>query len=395
MGAIANSNSKETDSGFVGRLESLRGLAALAVASGHCFLINMPPGPQQTIIKLLLIGINGRAAVSVFFVLSGYVLGLGLRRSRRSFAAEYRAFTIRRVLRIAPALAACTLLAWAYVSWIYQPPTDPTPDIQRCDTYAKHYLGWDWKLIALNFLGFNQDLNPVTWTLRVEVVWALLLPSLHWLSLRLAGGFRLLGILLLIVMCYLSPWRSIFEFGFMFYLGYLLPDYADKARTLFARSTWVPWLGLGITLVLLLPSRYLHGAWLKTGVLLEGLGSAGLILTIVYGGAPGIGRILDHAAARFYGRISYSFYLLHAPLLFACVQFLFPVIPRNVWVGQPLLLGTALSLISIGVASAVAWVFYVYVEKPFIFISRLLCAAWVDRRPMNIREEFWKEYITK
>lgn len=54
------------------KLEALRGLAALMVVGHYVF----PPEPYYGIHVIF----NGRAAVSLFFVLSGYVLGLSLRR---------------------------------------------------------------------------------------------------------------------------------------------------------------------------------------------------------------------------------------------------------------------------------------------------------------------------
>ena len=60
---------------FNHRLESLRGVAAMMVAVGHAFLAIDAPyraGWFQIF--------NGHAAVRLFFVLSGYVLGLALAR---------------------------------------------------------------------------------------------------------------------------------------------------------------------------------------------------------------------------------------------------------------------------------------------------------------------------
>ncbi|MDO3529886.1 acyltransferase family protein, partial [Ralstonia pseudosolanacearum] len=74
--------------GFVGRLESLRGIAALGVAIFHALIwiafgaeralftqtVESVHGVQVTIARTILSAFCGPAAVIVFFVLSGFVL---------------------------------------------------------------------------------------------------------------------------------------------------------------------------------------------------------------------------------------------------------------------------------------------------------------------------------
>src|SRR5262245_26063246 len=90
--------------GFNHRLESLRGLAAMMVAFGHAFLVI-----DGRIFSGLFYVFNGHAAVTLFFVLSGYVLGLALRRAEGPVGREYVRFGIRRILRIYPAFVIGTL----------------------------------------------------------------------------------------------------------------------------------------------------------------------------------------------------------------------------------------------------------------------------------------------
>ena len=60
-------------------------------------------GVQADVVSALLVPCNGRAAVTLFFVLSGFVLGLAIRRAEGSFVREYFRFAIRRIFRIWPA----------------------------------------------------------------------------------------------------------------------------------------------------------------------------------------------------------------------------------------------------------------------------------------------------
>jgi peptidoglycan/LPS O-acetylase OafA/YrhL len=80
-------------------LDSLRGLAALAVFFGHMYLVFN----ENLISKLLFefgplrIAVAGSEAVTFFFVLSGFVLSLPFYSNRQP---NYRHFVIRRVCRI-------------------------------------------------------------------------------------------------------------------------------------------------------------------------------------------------------------------------------------------------------------------------------------------------------
>ena len=55
--------------------DSLRGLAALAVLLGHSFIFQWPPAVAKwASFPILHLAVDGRAAVAMFFVLSGFVL---------------------------------------------------------------------------------------------------------------------------------------------------------------------------------------------------------------------------------------------------------------------------------------------------------------------------------
>ena len=84
-------------SGHIVELQSLRGIAATAVLFGH--VIGYYTIPDW----LVILGkfSNGRAAVVVFFVLSGYVLTRSLRSSNFDLGAVTR-FYVQRWFRIYP-----------------------------------------------------------------------------------------------------------------------------------------------------------------------------------------------------------------------------------------------------------------------------------------------------
>jgi peptidoglycan/LPS O-acetylase OafA/YrhL len=86
------------------RFDFLRLLAAWLVLFSHCYPLGGQPGPDPL---LSTVGIDtlGGIGISIFFVLSGYLIALSIERSRGLLD-----FARRRALRIYPGLAAICLL---------------------------------------------------------------------------------------------------------------------------------------------------------------------------------------------------------------------------------------------------------------------------------------------
>jgi len=116
--APADISTSARERNFIVGLESIRGLAALSVALFHSFHL-LPvdgirvyditlwnaPSTDGLLMRLIMIPFNGGAAVSLFFVLSGFVLALSLRRDNRALELKAWAFVLRRFFGIYPALA--------------------------------------------------------------------------------------------------------------------------------------------------------------------------------------------------------------------------------------------------------------------------------------------------
>ena len=166
--------------GFLARVESLRGLAALMVAichsqlilivNGHedlwCLNLRQTEGFQAISTKFLLMMFNGSAAVSLFFVISGLVLGLSLDRHVHEFFRSSASFILRRAFRIYPALIFSLLFVGIWLPVMYP---------------AQNYVGASLMFQPLyrvpqaaeffaNLLFMSNQMNPVIWTWKIENV---------------------------------------------------------------------------------------------------------------------------------------------------------------------------------------------------------------------------------
>lgn len=350
---------------FNSRLESLRGLAALVVAASHCFIFNGAPW-QTAATEFLLNFLNGAGAVVLFFVLSGHVLGLGIRRMAAPAGGDWWKFALRRVMRIVPAFWVFSLLLVVVLGHLAGWPTFAASDWMNQHPHAPLSA----RYVVENLLMLDSTLNPVTWTLKVEIVCSLGLPLVHWISTRLSSvgrGVLLLG--LIIGPKLLLPDGTAVRFLFLFYMGYLLP--AAGPGIAWATRQPLGRVALWSVALATLFFGYHTAAW----TVVQGTGAALLIALVMFGPETRFARMLDWSWVRFYGRISYSFYLIHMKAMVVLGLGMLATVPAPILTESPLLFGGLLLAASIAVATPLAWCLYHGVEKPFIEFSKRLCSG--------------------
>ena len=185
-------------------LHSLRGLAALAVLLFHWYQffpaaadVIRPTTFAGTLLDPVVYLGFGWLGVPLFFVLSGYLLGGQVAKSKLSLAF-LRRFWLRRFLRIYPAVWAelvILLLLGMLVTGLISK--------QGMDTLPLQFLLW------INLPPFMaQPINGVWWTLPVELGFYLLLPFLG-LLVRYVSWTTLLVAVAVVT----GGWRSIWFFS--------------------------------------------------------------------------------------------------------------------------------------------------------------------------------------
>lgn len=305
---------------------------------------------------------NGGAAVTVFFVLSGYVLGLSLRRGTGTLLQQFSAFLWHRVFRIYPAYFITTLAFWIY--WQCYP--------FGTGGMGSHSFFENLHLTRLqqikNFIFLDQSINPVTWSLKVEMIGSIVLPLLHFLSRKLRWRGWMLLLAAMVLLGFVPGDGNSRRCLYMFYLGYLivdierLPKFADRAYSMITC----------MAIVSFLTAHFLgKSCGLPLELLVEAVSAAGIILGIQAGGGS-LGGLLNHPWTHFSGRVSYSVFLSHWMTLDVAAQLLYRSPLQIIIQHCPVYLSIWLRLlVSLPFVLLVAAALYYWIELPFIRLGRM------------------------
>lgn len=362
-------------------LDSLRGLAALSVLLLHYLEGWLQTAPPQYVAYVGYIPLltSGNAAVMMFFVLSGFVLTLPQMADQ---PASYPAYLVRRICRIylpyLGALALAVLGCWRY---------------HGLDIYGDRFrLTWreapSIHLIAqhLWFLG-RYDVyayNTPIWSLVHEMRISLIFPLLCLISLRLRPWVACLAALSLQAVArlldrfsgpYVGPgypgvpsifWSLSLAFCGIFLVGSILARYREQVVGWLSRLR--PWPQTGLLVAAIAFYQYTAPMHLPRFLrdFVSGLGAACiLMLALVPGGW--LSRLLRLKPLRWLGKVSYSLYLVHMPMLMVMAIVLYGRV------------SPALALVPfVGLCLVAAAVFHRWVEKPSMQLGRMLAQA-MDR----------------
>src|SRR4051795_12067611 len=349
-------------SGQITELQSLRGIAAATVMIGHCLISY---GPSALLIGLSEL-LNGRAAVAVFFVLSGYVLTCSLQRGRFDREAVL-GFYVRRGFRLYPAIWAASAFGLAYLFALHWqiPPDRAGPLIQqsfRADRF-------DTLHIVTSIAGMTTFVIPQLWTIFIEIVASLAMPGIAFVALYRRQWFPcVLGVPLRASLTIPNTYYhvTLYLIDFVVGAGLAIPGLAMR---LFQNAPARLLVSLG--LVMLACTRFLPlEYWGAAANLLE-LAAATLIIGALIGANEKV-YLFRSRVLRFLGDISYSLYLLHFVVLCTVVK-LFTLLQ---WAS-----GTSVSIYVLAILATcltstitimLAWLSYVYVEEPGIKLGKRL-----------------------
>ncbi len=341
--------------GFRHDIEGLRAVAVLAGILYHA--------------RLAVHG--GYVGVDVFYVISGFLitryLYSELSGSGRISLARFYARRVRRILPAATVVIVVSLLAaWRLAAplEIHSASLDAITAALFCINYRLAEKGTNY-FTNTSFSPFQQY-----WSLAIEeqfyAIWPLLLVGVTWSTRRLVSSRRAVSTFLVVViavslLCSVTqttsspPWAYFglqtraWELAF----GALMAINAEWiARTLRSVAGPLSWLGLGtiVTTALCYSSATSYPGY---AVLVPVAGAALVIAAGCAAPPRGAETLLGLGPFQYVGRVSYSWYLWHWPVL----VFLPYVLHRTATTGE-----VALALVA---SFAIASVCYEIVERPF------------------------------
>ncbi|MCU1406592.1 MAG: acyltransferase [Glaciihabitans sp.] len=358
-------------------LDGLRGLAAFVVLLYHLSLVARPfldSGTRydawwwltETPLKLFTAGTE---SVLVFFVLSGLVVTLPALRTGFRWRSFYASRLVRLYLPVWGALALGAILIAALprdsgmvsaAQWI--------SNANATAVSAPELLG-EASLWQPTYI-----INNVLWSLRWELIFSITLPAF----IGVVYLLRRWVIASVVVAALLSVAGRVANVDALvylpvFFLGTTLAVHLPsiRARSSRVREPGWAWVTAGSLLLLVLSFllRFAAPAGTTLSAVLWGLaatGATGLILVAI--GSSVVSRLLSAAVSQWLGRISFSLYLVHVPVL-ASVSYL---VGDNRW--------WLVAIICVPLCVTVGWLFYRIVERPSHRLARRVGRLFGERR---------------
>jgi peptidoglycan/LPS O-acetylase OafA/YrhL len=369
----------------VAALDGIRGIAILAVIAFHSSTLLQVFFQLSPARPIELLAQGGWVGVTLFFVLSGYLI-TGILMDTRRRSGYFRNFYARRFLRIFPVYYSVLLLILVVLPHanIFNLPITPLTEY-----WPAYFLYVTNVFVWVNHNWLNYYLDP-TWSLAIEEQFYLAWPLLIWLI-----SPRALSRVCVALVASAAAWRV----GLLLIgsdpLGIYVstPSHIDalaigsflavRARTVgnltHLKSRLLPIAVVSSLTVLVVV--VIQRSLLVTGVAMEAGGytalailSAVLLTTALVTSQAGLlRRVLEHPFLRAMGRYSYAIYLLHELcamlVLRAIVEH--PELPRLVLATLgPTGFYIAFYLAVVGVSFAVGWCSWHVLERHFLALKR-------------------------
>ena len=314
-------------------LDGVRALAALSVVCFHAWLYRVgdPPGKRTALFDKVLF--EASIGLVCFFVLSGFLLYRSFARAALTGreSVDVGRYAIRRAARIVPAyyasLLGCLLLYWTVGYSGLVPPAGQLP------VFA--LFGQNYSIDTV------MQINPVMWTLCVEVSFYVLLPLLGFVALRLGPRHVVSQTTILVGLVGLTIASNLVLHGTdgSRLVSKTLPSYIGFFAVGMLAAMWIEWrtlrrgrrsfgpaptaalMAAGLACVAVHAYRHetvgsFNWIWTTFGNLPAGIGFALVIAAAAGGSGPALAWLSARPLVAL-GVISYGIYLWHLPLLLA------------------------------------------------------------------------------
>lgn len=314
-------------------LDGLRGVAAVTVVIFHYLYLLHPDWvtdsgsiPHWLVDTPLSIVWNGRFAVMVFFVLSGFVMSAAAARRHDEIITNFAI----RYLRLAVPVVASVFLALFWLSLFPTATTDLAEFLEQPSRWLNFTVQEPLPSLAetlvdgviANFVRGYSPINNVLWTMQIELVGSFVLFVIYWLGanntrIRYAAlaTFAVVGVFVLrdAYLCFVT--------GALLY---------EAHRSGLVRRIPVPVAIIALVLGIILGAPGPGFAdrmgldWLR-GRLQPGNAdglipvTAATLILFAFLRITTLERAFAATLPRWLGRISFGLYLVHVPLLYTLV----------------------------------------------------------------------------
>jgi len=350
-------------------LDSLRGLAALIVVFHHLDNLLDENGSNKLLGPIfhkspLRIFVDGRTAVMLFFILSGFALSISIGKN-----FSYWTYLLRRLCRLMiPCIAGILLAATA----CYFVAPKPIPALGGWFNHLVWNEPLTWGLVARHILmtGTEADtsLVNVLWSLVVELRISLIFPLLYFVTRKNTKISAVAAVAMYFLFRYFVmqsdnyvPFfnRNLVEalenIGYyipFFIAGIVARENIDAIRRFVGKMHW------SLAILALLVAIRLE----ESGVDFQ-IGIGAFLIIVLCVASPLVSRGLSVRPIEWLGKVSYSLYLVHLTLLATVFHLFYGKV-------NSYLLS---AIVAVG-ALLLAEVFYTFVEAPSIQLGRRL--AW-------------------
>jgi peptidoglycan/LPS O-acetylase OafA/YrhL len=377
-------------------LDSLRGIASLIVVIFHCllsynlFYYAYKNVYENNFVKMMSVTPlhtfwAGKEAVLLFFILSGFVLSIPF---FNNMAPQYSKFITKRIFRIyGPYIAVMfvsTLLVMLFADF---------KDVSGLSqTYSER---WDHdvtlKAIISYILMIEHDkanVNGVIWTLFHEMRISFIFPFFLLLLVKFdfvkslfitvsinVFFFLMITLLLKVIeneylLFFVLSIRETFYYCTFFIFGALLYKYKNKFDRLESLNKSLKTLLLLLSLVLINCKWFVVLTGISNTRLEDIISAMGILLLFsLVLTSKTLDTALNSPPLLWLGKVSYSLYLVHIPVLMLTTIFLSKIIPLS----YTFVLVPIFSLV-------VAHFCYKYIEKPFSILGSKLAGNIASKK---------------
>lgn len=320
---VARTTTVHSRTGYVEIIDFLRGFACLGVAWFH--LTHGDPTLLDS--RVVLSGFFGWYGPTIFFVISGYIIPYSLNRSGYKLR-YFGIFLIKRIVRADPPYL-FTIVLLMLASYL-----------RHLQTGLPFVMNWKRVLLHLGFLnaffGGYPWLSPIFWTLAIEFQYYIVVGLFYSALSSKKRGYRILALLTLASTALITQSENLIpHYIFLFIMGIGL--YLFKSGVV----RRMEFLSIQVLSVI--------GALLTvdTSFALVAAAVPMVIVKVNWG----------NAVTRFFGNISYSFYLMHTAIAGATLRLIVPFFDSQIMRFFVLIGAMVLSIVA-------GWIVYILIEGP-------------------------------